>query len=161
LRRLNMVAISVYQDSATTALASLDSHPTMFDTSHPTILADRPMRPAILRGWRLRCPNCGAGPLLKGYLTVREACPVCGEDLHHQRADDGPAYLTILLVGHLMAPLILWSFVKYRPDPMTLATIFTVGTVALSLYLLPRMKGVIVAVQWAKRMHGFGRGDAA
>jgi uncharacterized protein (DUF983 family) len=122
---------------------------------------DRPVGPAIRRGWRLRCPNCGAGPLLKGYLTVREACPVCGEDLHHQRADDGPAYLTILLVGHLMAPLILWSFVKYRPDPLTLATVFCVGTVALSLYLLPRMKGIIVAVQWAKRMHGFGQGDAA
>jgi uncharacterized protein (DUF983 family) len=122
---------------------------------------DRAVGPAVMRGWRLRCPNCGAGPLLKGYLTVREACPVCGEDLHHQRADDGPAYLTILVVGHLMAPLILWSFVRYRPDPLTLAAIFTVGTVALSLYLLPRFKGVVVAVQWAKRMHGFGRGDAA
>jgi uncharacterized protein (DUF983 family) len=131
----------------------------MSDHAHP--VEDRPVGPAVMRGWRLRCPNCGAGPLLKGYLTVREACPVCNEDLHHQRADDGPAYLTILVVGHLMAPLILWSFVRYRPDPMTLAAIFTVGTVALSLYLLPRFKGMVVAVQWAKRMHGFGRGDAA
>jgi uncharacterized protein (DUF983 family) len=131
----------------------------MSDHAHP--VEDRPVGPAVMRGWRLRCPNCGAGPLLKGYLTVREACPVCSEDLHHQRADDGPAYLTILVVGHLMAPLILWSFVRYRPDPMTLAAIFTVGTVALSLYLLPRFKGMVVAVQWAKRMHGFGRGDAA
>jgi uncharacterized protein (DUF983 family) len=122
---------------------------------------DRPLRPAVLRGWRRRCPNCGAGPLLKGYLAVRASCPVCGEDLHHQRADDGPAYLTILVVGHVMAPLFLWSFVRYRPDPMTLAAIFTVGTVALSLYLLPRFKGMVIAVQWAKRMHGFGRGDAA
>jgi uncharacterized protein (DUF983 family) len=133
----------------------------MFDNALPDTVQDRPVGPAIRRGWRLRCPNCGAGPLMKGYLTVRAACPVCGEDLHHQRADDGPAYLTILIVGHLMAPLILWSFVTYRPDPVTLATIFTVGTVALSLYLLPRLKGVVVAVQWAKRMHGFGRGDAA
>ena len=141
--------------------APQDSRLIMLDIHHPTTVADRPMRPAILRGWRLRCPNCGAGPLLKGYLTVRDNCPVCAEDLHHQRADDGPAYLTILIVGHLMAPLILWSFVHYRPDPMTLATIFTVGTVALSLYLLPRLKGVVVAIQWAKRMHGFGAGDAA
>lgn len=141
--------------------APQDSRLIMSDIHHPTTVADRPMRPAILRGWRLRCPNCGAGPLLKGYLTVRDSCPVCAEDLHHQRADDGPAYLTILIVGHLMAPLILWSFVHYRPDPMTLATIFTVGTVALSLYLLPRLKGVVVAIQWAKRMHGFGTGDGA
>jgi uncharacterized protein (DUF983 family) len=120
---------------------------------------ERPMRPAILRGWRRRCPNCGAGPLLSGYLKVRDTCPVCGEVLHHQRADDGPAYLTILIVGHLMAPAILWSFVHFRPDPLVLASIFSVGTVALSLYLLPRLKGVLVAIQWARRMHGFGNGS--
>lgn len=97
--------------------------------------------------------------MLRGYLTVRDACPVCGEELHHHRADDGPAYLTILIVGHLMAPLILWGFVKFRPDPMVLATIFTVGTVALSLFLLPRLKGMVVAMQWSRRMHGFGQRD--
>lgn len=117
---------------------------------------ERPLRPALLRGWRRRCPSCGSGPMLRGYLTVREACPVCGEELHHQRADDGPAYLTILIVGHLMAPLLLWAFTALRPDPLALATVFTVGCVALSLFLLPRLKGMMVAFQWAKRMHGFG-----
>lgn len=116
---------------------------------------ERPLKPALLRGWRRRCPNCGSGPMLRGYLKVRDSCPVCGEALHHQRADDGPAYLTILIVGHLMAPLILWVFTHYRPDPLVLATLFSIGTVALSLYLLPRLKGALVGLQWAKRMHGF------
>lgn len=116
---------------------------------------ERPLKPALLRGWRRRCPNCGSGPMLRGYLKVRDNCPVCGEALHHQRADDGPAYLTILIVGHLMAPLILWAFTRYRPDPFVLATVFSIGTVALSLYLLPRLKGAMVGMQWAKRMHGF------
>lgn len=116
---------------------------------------ERPLKPALLRGWRRRCPNCGSGPMLRGYLKVRESCPVCGEALHHQRADDGPAYMTILIVGHLMAPLILWVFTHYRPDPLVLATVFSIGTVALSLYLLPRLKGALVGLQWAKRMHGF------
>lgn len=93
---------------------------------------------------------------MRGYLAVRDNCPVCGEDLHHHRADDGPAYLTILIVGHLMAPLLFWSFVRWRPDPMTLFAVFAVATVALSLFLLPRLKGALVALQWAKRMHGFG-----
>ena len=119
---------------------------------------DRPMRPAMLRGWRRRCPNCGAGPLLRGYLAVRDTCPVCGEDFSPQRADDGPAYLTILIVGHLMAPLILVSFVRFRPEPLILASVFSVATVALSVYLLPRLKGMLVAIQWARRMHGFGTG---
>ena len=117
---------------------------------------DRPLKPAMLRGWRRCCPNCGSGPMLRGYLKVRENCPVCSEALHHHRADDGPAYLTILIVGHVMAPLILIAFTKLRPDPLTLAAVFSVGTVALSLFLLPRLKGALVALQWAKRMHGFG-----
>ena len=93
--------------------------------------------------------------MLKGYLKVRDHCPVCKEDLHHHRADDGPAYLTILIVGHLMAPLLHVAFVHWRPEPLILFTIFAVGCVGLSLYLLPRMKGGVVAFQWARRMHGF------
>ncbi|MCE6951049.1 DUF983 domain-containing protein [Cereibacter sphaeroides] len=117
---------------------------------------ERPLGPALWRGWRRVCPRCGTGPMLRGYLTVRDACPVCGESLHHHRADDGPAYLTILIVGHLMAPIILWSFVEFRPEPAVLATVFGIGTVSLSLFLLPRLKGAMVGLQWAKRMHGFG-----
>ena len=92
---------------------------------------------------------------MNGYLKVRESCPVCGEELHHHRADDGPAYLTILIVGHLMAPLLLAVYTYFRPEPIVLASTFTVGCVALSLYLLPRFKGFLVAFQWAKRLHGF------
>ena len=87
---------------------------------------------------------------------MREECPACGEELHHARADDGPAYMTILIVGHIMAPLILWAYTELRPEPLALAVAFSIGCTALSLYLLPRMKGLIVAIQWAKRMHGFG-----
>lgn len=127
-------------------------------TAIPTEGAERPVKPAMLRGWRRRCPKCGAGPMFRGYLKVRDACPVCGQELHHHRADDGPAYLTILIVGHLLAPALMFTFVKFRPEPIVMITGFTIGTVALSLYLLPRLKGGLVALQWAKRMHGFGTG---
>lgn len=93
--------------------------------------------------------------MLKGYLTVRSSCTVCGEDLSRARADDGPAYLTILIVGKLLAPVLIWSSTTFRSEPFVLGTILVIGSVALSLYLLPRLKGVIVAFQWAKRMHGF------
>ncbi len=118
---------------------------------------DRPVRPALLRGWRRKCPNCGTGPLFKGYLKVADACPVCREELRHHRADDGPAYLTILIVGHIMAPMLLVTFEMFRPDPLVLFTFFAVGCVTLSLYLLPRLKGAIVAYQWAKQLHGFSQ----
>ena len=122
--------------------------------------AARPLALSLRRGWVRRCPNCGKGAMMQGYLTVRHDCPACGEVLSHHRADDGPAYLTILITGHLMAPILLMSFVKFRPEPMVLFTIFGLGTVALSLYLLPRLKGAMVALQWAKRMHGFGWAEA-
>jgi uncharacterized protein (DUF983 family) len=82
--------------------------------------AERPTMPAVLKGWKRKCPQCGSGPLLSGYLTVNDTCTVCSEELHHHRADDGPAYLTILLVGHLMAPLLHMIFVRYRPEPLAL-----------------------------------------
>ena len=133
-------------------------------TSEANILTDQPDNPvtrnvrrAMSRGWRRRCPHCGNGPMMRSYLRVRDDCPVCHEELHHHRADDGPAYLTLLIVGHIMAPLIIWAFTTFRPEPMVLASVFTVGCVALSLYLLPRLKGAIVGLQWAKRLHGFGK----
>ena len=127
------------------------------DTSTaPLAEDDRPVKPAIWRGFQRKCPNCGEGHLFNGYLKVVDECPVCREELFHHRADDGPAYLTILVVGHIMAPLIHIAFTRFRPEPLVLATVFTVGVVALSLFLLPRLKGVVVAIQWSRRMHGFG-----
>ena len=121
---------------------------------------DRPMRQAMLRGWRRRCPACGSGPMLQGYLKVRDHCPVCDEALHHHRADDGPAYMTIVVVGKLLTPLMFWVFVHYRPEPLMIAVAFSIVAVALSLYLLPRLKGMLVAIQWSRRMHGFGAPSA-
>ncbi|MCU0800208.1 MAG: DUF983 domain-containing protein [Rhodobacteraceae bacterium] len=118
---------------------------------------DRPTKPALRRGWQRCCPNCGEGRLFTGYLTVAATCTACGESFVAQRADDGPAYLTILIVGHVMAPLFLWSYFRWQPSPLVMSVVFTAGTVALSLYLLPRLKGALVALQWAKRMHGFGK----
>ena len=119
----------------------------------------RALGPALRKGWRRRCPNCGSGPLLKSYLKVHDECSVCRQEFFHHRADDGPAYLTILIVGHLMAPLLHFTFVTWRPEPLVLFTIFALGCVALSLYLLPRLKGAVIGFQWARGMHGFGGAD--
>ena len=127
-----------------------DTHYDIDTPSHP-----RPLRPALLNGLLCRCPNCGEGPIFKGFLKVRDDCAVCGEELHHHRADDGPAYLTILIVGHIMAPLIIWLYSTFRPEPLVLATGLTIATVALSLFLLPRLKGAIIAFQWSRMMGGF------
>lgn len=117
---------------------------------------ERDLKTALLRGWMLKCPACGEGPLMDGYLTVRGECPVCHTDLSHQRADDGPAWATILITGHLLAPLMLTVFTVFRPPGWVMALGFSVVFIALSLYLLPRIKGCFIGLQWSKRMHGFG-----
>lgn len=129
----------------------------MIEGNHVEAEPERDTRAALWRGWRRLCPACGKGRMMDGYLTVRHACPACGTELHHHRADDGPAWATILITGHLMAPLMLTVFIELRPEPWVMATGFCLVFVALSLYLLPRLKGMFVGLQWAKRMHGFGR----
>ena len=127
--------------------------------NHETGGDTRDLRRALLRGWARKCPVCGEGALMDGYLTVRAECPACGADLSHQRTDDGPAWATILITGHILAPVMLIVFVAWRPEGWVMAVGFSAVFVALSLYLLPRLKGCFVGFQWAKRMHGFGAPD--
>jgi uncharacterized protein (DUF983 family) len=54
------------------------------------------------RGFRGRCPHCGEGKLFRAFVKPVAQCSVCGEDYTEQRADDLPAYLTILIVGHVV-----------------------------------------------------------
>lgn len=92
---------------------------------------------------------------MSGYLKVRDACPVCRQELHHHRADDGPAYLTILLVGKVSVVFLHLAFVHWRPEPLVLFTVFAILAVTMALYLLPRIKGAIIGYQWARAMGGF------
>jgi uncharacterized protein (DUF983 family) len=126
------------------------------DTSTLPAPDDRPVWPAIRQGWSRRCPACGKGHMMQGYLKVADACPECGEDLSHQRADDGPAYLTILVVGKVVMALYLIVFMAFGPEPWVMIALCWSVALAMALYLLPRFKGALVALQWSRRMHGFG-----
>jgi uncharacterized protein (DUF983 family) len=110
---------------------------------------------ALLRGLRGRCPACGEGRLFRAFLKVADHCPACGEAMHHHRADDAPAYFVILIVGHIVVPLALLIETEYALSYLTHALLWVPLTVGMSLALLQPIKGAIVGVQWAARMHGF------
>lgn len=116
----------------------------------------REVQPAVLRGVAHRCPACGEGNLYRAYLKVVERCGHCGEDLHHQRADDAPPYFTILIVAHIVVGGVLALEQAFAPADWIQAAIWLPATVLLSLLILPRVKGALVSLQWALRMHGFG-----
>ncbi len=109
----------------------------------------------LSRGLRCRCPACGEGRLFARFLKVAPSCPVCGEELHHHRADDFPAYLVILIVGHIIVPLQLLTEQFLAPPLWLHLAVWLPTTLALTLGLLQPMKGAIVAVQWRLGMHGF------
>tara|TARA_R110000850_G_scaffold38653_1_gene100516 strand:+ start:254 stop:694 length:441 start_codon:yes stop_codon:yes gene_type:complete len=137
---------------------SMDMRPT--DASLPRLYGaeprPRPALPAILRGFRGRCPACGTGRLFRRFLKITDNCSVCGEDFSHHQADDAPPYFTIMIVGHIVVPLMLWLELEYLPPLWVHATIWPALTLLLSLWFLPRIKGAVVSWQWALRMHGFG-----
>jgi uncharacterized protein (DUF983 family) len=119
--------------------------------------APRDLGAAVRRGFVGRCPHCGEGRLFRAYLKVVDTCPVCGEDLHYQRADDAPPYITMLIVGHIVVAGVLAAEEAWPQSPMWLGAIVWIWlTFVLSLLLLPRVKGALVGYQWAMRMHGFG-----
>lgn len=87
---------------------------------------------------------------------MNRTCPHCGEELHHHRADDAPAYFTIFIVGHVAVGGVLWMERAYQPSPWLQAGIWLSLAILMSFVLLPRIKGILVGLQWALRMHGFG-----
>ena len=110
---------------------------------------------AMKRGFRCRCPRCGEGKLFRAFLKVDDHCSVCGLDFTPHRADDLPAYLVIVIVGHIVVPTILWIETDFSPSVPLQLVIYLPFTLVLSLLLLQPVKGAVVGVQWALRMHGF------
>lgn len=111
---------------------------------------------ALMRGALSRCPACGEGLLFRRFLKVKDSCDCCGEELHHHRADDMPAYIVMSIVGHIVIGLLLWVETSFAPSLWIHIALWVPLTIGLSLVLLPPVKGSIVAIQWALRMHGFG-----
>lgn len=108
-----------------------------------------PLLPSVLRGLRGRCPACGDGKLFWRYLKVSGRCPKCDHELARYPADDGPAYVTILLIGHLIvAPLLIFPIIWESPAlysvPILLSSLAVVTLAALS-----RIKGGWIGLMYA------------
>lgn len=111
----------------------------------------------MLRGLRGACPRCGEGKLFRTWLKPQDRCPACQVDWTPQRADDFPAYISILVTGHLLAPLIIALVLDWDLGPRALAAIILPLTLALMLGLLQPAKGAVVALQWWHGLHGFAK----
>ena len=120
---------------------------------------ERSKKQAIWRGMKLKCPACGEGKIFSAYLKVADNCAHCGQALDGHRADDAPPYFTIFIVGHIIVPIALIVERAYQPPLIVHAVLFSVLSVIVTLISLPMVKGAVVGLQWALRMHGFADTD--
>jgi len=125
----------------------------------PEDLPRRPLWPSMARGFIGRCPNCGKGHLFRAFLKPVASCEVCGEDYTHQRADDAPPYFTMVIVGHILVPLILAVQLTTQLTVLQHMAIWLPLTAIITVGLLQPVKGAVIALQWALRMHGFNGKD--
>ena len=138
-----------FSESQVSASPALDSHVS-------TLLESD-----LVRGLRGLCPCCGKGRLFRAYLKVSDDCPECGEELHHHRADDFPAYCVIFIVGHIIVPLMLAVEMAFAPPDWVHVALWLPAGLGLTLGLLQPVKGFIVALQWRMGMDGFERAKQA
>lgn len=128
----------------------------VFGGSSRPLRPARPLWTAMKRGMLGRCPNCGEGRLFRSYVKTVDSCAHCGEVIHHHRADDFPAYLVVLIVGHIVVGAFMTVETMVDLPLGAQLAIWIPMTIVLALALLRPVKGAIVGLQWALYMHGFG-----
>ena len=60
-----------------------------------------------------------------------------------------------MIVGHIIVPIALWIETDYAPSIALQLSVYLPVTLIMSLVLLQPVKGAVVGLQWAFRMHGF------
>jgi len=109
---------------------------------------DTPFITVMRRGLARRCPNCGEGPVLKGYLERVPSCASCNTDFSGISADDGPAWATLIVVGHVLAPLLVVLGRDERVPVWAAIAILAELMLAGVWWTLPRAKGLFIALIW-------------
>ncbi len=120
-----------------------------------TMPAPQSLTTSLMRGLHGKCPACNEGQIFRAHLKVADRCANCAEDFHHHRADDFPAYIVILILGHILVPLVMFTEKHFEPPYIFHVLVWPVVAVGLSWLLLQPVKGMVVALQWHMGLHGF------
>ena len=117
----------------------------------------RDLRTAVLRGVKGKCPACGDAALFGRFLKPVSHCPACGQGWTHQRADDLPAYLVVLILGHVLVPLVVAANLRFDMAMWIQMTLWPGLALLFAMLMIQPAKGAVIGLQWARRMHGFSR----
>lgn len=107
-----------------------------------------PPLPPWKTGLNCRCPRCGEGPVLKGYLSIREDCPSCGLSYSFAEPADGPAFFVMSVVG-IVGMCLFMVFEFNMHPPIWVHFVFTFPLIAaMCLAILRPFKGWMIAKQY-------------
>lgn len=120
-------------------------------TDHPPFSLQK----SILAGLACRCPRCGKGKLLQGFLTLRPRCEACGLDFAFADSGDGPAVFIILIAGFIVVGAALVTEVMYQPPIWVHAVLWGPLILIVTLGPLRPLKGLMIALQYH---HGAAEG---
>jgi len=123
-------------------------------TDHPSQTRPFSWFRGVRRGIAQRCPACGETHLYRRYLKVNDVCLRCGLAVGEIRSDDAPPYFTILLVGHIIVPSMLILEELCHPPQWVHFALWVPLALLLTLTLLPRVKGAVIALHWANKIRG-------
>jgi len=110
---------------------------------------------AAWRGVRGKCPRCEQAGLFRKWLKSREDCPACKQDWSPQRADDFPAYIAIIVTGHVLAPLMIALPLNFGLSPGAAFAVLIPLALFIMLGILQPAKGAVIAAQWWNGLNGF------
>lgn len=99
-------------------------------------------------GLRCRCPRCGEGNLLRGFLKVEDHCESCGLSYNFADSGDGPAVFIMMIVGFLVVGAALVVEVSFSPPILVHLLLWIPATLILSFALLRPLKGLMIALQY-------------
>lgn len=99
-------------------------------------------------GLRCRCPRCGEGDLLRGFLKVEDHCESCGLSYDFADSGDGPAVFIMMIVGFVIVGAALAVEVSFSPPLAVHLLLWIPATIILSFGLLRPLKGLMIALQY-------------
>lgn len=110
-----------------------------------------PRLSTLKTGIACRCPRCGKGALLTGFLTICDTCEVCGLDFGFAEPADGPAFFGMSIVGLLgMAAFMAFEFTVHPPVWVHFVVTMPLLVIGCLAVLRP-LKGWLVAEQFVHK----------
>lgn len=102
----------------------------------------------LMRGLKLRCPNCGEGHISNGLFSIKKTCEVCGVRFERKSGESAGASIVWVAILPIPALIIYFVMVAINPDlPLAVQLAVPLGFLLIvSVIGYRHMRGIWIAV---------------